>query len=85
MEPGHLLHSALACPSSVNARRLKSRHPRVPAAQHIIGLSDNNNVRAVHWADDQWNAKWADYPPRLRTFTSHTPGMTLPRKSLDPA
>jgi len=27
MEPRHLLHSALACPSSAKARRLKSRHP----------------------------------------------------------
>jgi len=26
MEPGHLLHSVLTCPSSTNARRLKSRH-----------------------------------------------------------
>jgi len=33
MEPGHLLHSALTRPSSANARRLKSRHPFVPAAQ----------------------------------------------------
>ena len=27
MEPGHLLHSALTCPSSDKARRPKSRHP----------------------------------------------------------
>jgi len=36
MEPGHLLHSALICPSSANARHLKSRHPSVPAAQQLI-------------------------------------------------
>jgi len=35
MEPGHLLHSALTCPWSANARRLKSRHPFVPAAQQL--------------------------------------------------
>jgi len=29
MEPGHLLHSALICPPSGNALRLKSRHPFV--------------------------------------------------------
>jgi len=34
MEAGHMLHSALTRPSSANARRLKSRHPFVPAAQH---------------------------------------------------
>jgi len=33
MEPGHLLHSALTRPSSADARRLKSRHPFVPAAR----------------------------------------------------
>jgi len=30
MEPGHLLHSTLTCPSSAEARRLKSRQPFVP-------------------------------------------------------
>jgi len=46
MEPGHLVLSALTRPSSANARRLKSRHPFVPAAQHLIILSDNSNIRA---------------------------------------
>jgi len=43
MEPGHLLHSALT-------RLLTSRHPFVPAAQHLISLS-NNNIHAAQWAD----------------------------------
>jgi len=66
MEPGHLLHSALTRPSSANARRLKSRHPFVPAAQHLISSSDDNNIRAAQWADYQWNAEWADseFPKR---------------------
>jgi len=59
MEPGHLLHLALSCTSSGNARRLKSRHPFVPAPQQLISLSDNNNIRAAQWADHQWNAEWA--------------------------
>jgi len=41
MEPEHLLHSALTRPSSADAWHLKSRHPFVPAAQHLISLSDN--------------------------------------------
>jgi len=53
MEPGHLLHSGVTRPSSANARRLKSRHPFVPAAQYLISLSDNNNIRAAQWADYQ--------------------------------
>jgi len=83
MEPGHLLHSALTCPSSANARRLKARHPFVPAAQQLISSSDNNNRGAAQWADHQWNAEWAHNPTRLRIFIpdtgTHPPGMTLPR------
>ena len=72
MEPGNLLHSALAWPSSADTRRLKSRHPFVHAA-HLISSSDNNNIRAAQWADHQWNAEWADKPAwqpphRCRTF-----------------
>jgi len=44
MEPGHLLHSALNRPSNADARRLKSRHPFVPASQQLINSSDNNNI-----------------------------------------
>ena len=83
MEPGHLLHSAFTRPSSANARRLKSRYPFVPAAQELISLSDNN-IRAAHWADHQWNEEWADNPTRLSTFISdtgtHPSGITLPRR-----
>jgi len=63
MEPGHLLHSALTRSSSAVAQRLKSRHPFVPAAQQLIGFSDNNNIRAAQWVDYQCNAEWADNPP----------------------
>jgi len=84
VEPGHLLHSALTRPSSADARRLKSRHPFVPATQQLISFSDNN-IRAAQWADHQWNAEWADSPTRLRILIpdtgTHTPGMTLPRRA----
>ena len=43
MEPGHLLHSALTRPSGADARRLKSRHPFLPAAQQLISFSDINS------------------------------------------
>jgi len=85
MEPGHLLHSALTRQPSANARRLKSRHPFLPAAQHLITLIDNSNIRAAQWADHQWDAEWTDSPTRLRTFIpdtgTHHPGMTLPRRA----
>ena len=72
MEPRHLLHSALTRPSSANARRLKSRHPFVPAAQHLISPSDINNIRVAQWADNQWNARWLDNPTRLHIFITDT-------------
>jgi len=72
MEPGHLLHSALTHPSGAAARRLKSRHPFVPAVRQLISFSDNNNIRAAQWADHQWNAEWADDPTRLRTLIPDT-------------
>jgi len=53
MVPGHLLRSELTCPSSADARRLKSRQPLVPAAQKLISFSDSANMRAAHWADHQ--------------------------------
>ena len=70
-------HSALTLPSSANARRLKSRHPFVTAAQHLISSSDNN-IYAALWADHRWDAGWLDDTTRLRTFI-HPPKMILPR------
>jgi len=62
VEPGHLLHSALSRPSSADTRRFKLKHSFVPAVQHLISSSDNNNIHAAQWADHQWNAEWADNP-----------------------
>jgi len=76
----HLPHSALTCPPGANVRRLKSRHSFVLAAQQLISSSDNNNIRAVHWTDHQWNTEWLDSFTRLRTFIpdtgTHPLGMT---------
>ena len=71
MEPGHLFHSALICPSSADPRRLKSRHPFVHTAQQLISLSDNN-IRVAHRADHKWNKGWADNPTKLRIFIPDT-------------
>jgi len=48
IELGHLLHSALTHPPSADARRLKSRHPFVLAAQQLISSFDDNKS-AAHW------------------------------------
>ena len=57
VEPGYLLHSALTCPLSGNARHLKSRHPFVPAPQQLISSSDDKSRSAVLWTDHRWNAE----------------------------
>ena len=84
MEPGHLLHFVLTCPSNADERHLKSRHSFVTIAQ-LISSSDNNNIRAAHWADHQWNVEWADKPIRLCIFipdtSTHLPGATLRRRA----
>ena len=60
----------------------------LPTAQKLISSSDNNNIRAAHWADQQWNAEWADSPTKLRIFIpdtgSHPPSDHL-KKSLGTA
>jgi len=85
MEPGQLLHSAFTRPLSAVARRLKSRHPFVPAALQLVSFSDNHNICAAQWPDHQWNAEWADNPIGLCTLIpdtgTHTPKMTFPRRA----
>jgi len=82
MEPRHLIHSALTCPSGRNAQHLKWRHPFVPATQQYIS-SSNNNRSAKHWADHWWNAGWLKNTVRLHSFIpeigSHPPGIALSR------
>jgi len=43
MEPGHLFQSAIACPSSGNARHLKSRHQFISPAQQLTSSFDKND------------------------------------------
>ena len=79
MEPGHLLHSALTRPSSADARRLKSRHPFVPAALQLIISSDNNirsGISSMECGVGGQPYKTAHFHPRHRHLS---PGATLPR------
>ena len=87
METGHLLHSAFTRPSSANARRLKSRHPFVPVAQHLISSSDNN-ICTAHWAHHQWKrvGRQPHKTPHFHPKHWHPPTRNgPPKKSLGPA
>ena len=75
------------CHTCICFRKISGLNMGAPA-QQLISFSDNNNttfVRRTHWEDHQWNAEWADNSTRLRTLISdtstHTPGMTLPRRA----
>jgi len=85
MKPAYHLHSAPTRPSCADARRLKSRHQFVSAAQQLISSYDNNNIRVARWVDRQWNAEWMDNPTRFRTFIlepgTHSPRVTPPRRA----
>ena len=40
---------------------------------HVVYTTfSDNNIRAAHWADHQWNAEWADNPTRPRIFIPDT-------------
>ena len=81
MEPGHLLNSALTCPSSADARCLKSWHPFVPAAQQLISLSENNKRRGALGGSpmERGVGGQPQKTPRFHPRHRHPhPGMTLP-------
>jgi len=61
MVPGHLLHSALSCPSKGNARHLKSDTLLYP-------LLNNLSVHLTTITEVRWNAERLERTTRLRTF-----------------
>jgi len=65
-EPGHLLLSALTLSLSADARRLISRHPFVPAAQHLISSSDNSICGALEREVGGQPHKTPHFHPRRR-------------------
>ena len=85
MEPGHLLHSAITRPSSADARRLKSRHPFLPAAQQLISSSDDDTKCRARGGSPMECGK-CENTTRHRTFTPVPPSWNGPAKnSVGPA
>jgi len=74
MEPGHPLHSVLICPSSANARRLKSRHPLVPAHNNLLVYVTTTYVRrSGRITNGMRNGRTV---PQDSAFSLPTPGNT---------
>jgi len=79
MEPWHLLHSVLTCPSSGSAQHLKSRHPfhtRCSTAYEFI------------WRQNQkggMQTSWSALRDSVLCSLTHPPGMALPRTACSSA
>ena len=84
LAPDHLLHSKAYAKRSGDPRRLKSRHPFVPAAQMLLDESNNQNISVENWADYKWSAEWKSNTTRLHSFIpnidSQPAGVPLPRQ-----
>ena len=82
VEPNHLLHDRLAA-TAEPPRRLKSRHPFVPAARDLLQKCRDLNISAAGWADYVWRTEWEANTSRLRSLVPvagpSPPGMDLPR------
>ena len=83
MEPGHLLHSALTCPSCAAARRLKPRHLHPPVNNSSVFLTTTTYVRrSGRIINGTQSGRTTPQDSALQFQTPvHTPGMTLPRRA----
>jgi len=75
--PGYLLHSALNCPPSGNARRLKSRHSFVPAL--LVHLTTTTTYVRRYGRITDGVRSGRRTLTKFGTFIPHPPGMVLPR------
>jgi len=70
MEPRHLLHLALICPSSGNAQRLKSdTHLCPPHNSSSVHLTTTTAEVQRSKTDHRWNMEWLENTTRLPIFT----------------
>ena len=85
LEPDHLLHHKIISPELRQSRRLKSRHPFVPAAREPLFNLNQLDIRATDWAEHSWRSEWNNCNTRLHYFIYNIdtlpPGMHLPRRS----
>ena len=75
MEPGHLLHSALTCPPSGNARHLKYRdtHLYPPHNNPSVHLTTTTEMRRSRRITDEMQRGWRTSPDSVLSFTTSAP------------
>ena len=85
LESNHLLHHKIIRPELRQSRRLKSRHPFVPAARELLSNLNQLDIRAADWTEHTWRSEWNNCNTRLHHFIYNidTPpsGRHLPRRS----
>ena len=85
LEPNYLLHHKIISPELKQSRRLKSRHPFVPADRELLFDLNQLDIRAADWAEHSWRSEWNNCNTRLHHFIYNIdtppPGMHLPRRS----
>ena len=85
LEPDHLFRHKIISPELRQSRRLKSRHPFVPAAREPLFNLNQLDIRATDWAEHSWRSEWNNCNTRLHYFIYNIdtppPGMHLPRRS----
>ena len=75
----HLLHSALTCPPSGNARHLKSRNPLLPSHNnHQFHLTTTTEVRSGRTIDGMWSGWTTLRDPVLSSPKSAPTPLGLP-------
>ena len=85
LEPNHLLHHKIISPELRQSRRLKSRHPFVPAARELLSNLNQLDIRAANWTEHSWRSEWNNCNTRLHHFIYNIDtsplGMHFPRRS----
>ena len=81
----HVNHHKIISPELRQSRRLKSRHPFVPAARELPANLNQLDIRAAGWAEHSWRSEWNNRNTRLHHFIynidTSPSGMHLPRRS----
>ena len=57
LEPNHLFHHKIISPDLRQSRRLKSRHPFVPAARKLLSNLKQQDIRVADWAEHSWSSE----------------------------
>ena len=83
LDPDHILHGHLLGSQDADRKRLKSRHPFVPAARKLLNSLSEMGTRAAQWTNTKWSMEYSSYSSALHAFipkvSSRPLGMSLPR------